>query len=145
MISTHYICTRMNVVDHDRRGIHSVGGWSRSLDFECPQVRFWVFSRAIHQRQTGQKHDLLLIRHGTEGRDIDSHGIDTTQTWRKGTRSCRLPGKRCEQLPTNIAFTIWTDQKRVRFPWFPRNKGVCRIICDSVSFKGMTYSRLHKQ
>ena len=91
----------MHVVDHHRRGIHRVGGWShsiggcvRSLDLECPQVRFWVLARAIPQRQTGQEQHLLLIIHGTECRDVHAHGIDTvhtnTNTQRYGVHMLKL-------------------------------------------------------
>ena len=66
----------MHVVDHHRRGIHRVGGRSRSLDLECPHVRFWVLARAIPQRQTGQEQHLLLIPHGTEPSNVDTDRID---------------------------------------------------------------------
>ena len=80
----------MHVVDQHRRGIHRVGGWShrvggcvRSLDLEGPQVWFWVLTRAIHQRQTGQEQDTLLIRHAIELADFDTDGIDAMQENRK--------------------------------------------------------------
>ena len=89
-------CARawMNVVNRDRRRIPSGDGWSRSLDLEGPHVRFWVLARAIPQRQTGQEQHLLLILHGTEGRDVHAHGIDTvhtnTNTQRYGVHMLRL-------------------------------------------------------
>ena len=73
------VCTRMNEVDHDRRRIRSGDGSVRSLDLECPQVSFWVLARAITQRQTGQEQHLLLMRHGTECRDVHSDGVDAVQ------------------------------------------------------------------
>ena len=88
----------MHVVDHHRRGIHRVGGWSRSLDLECPHVRFWVLARAIRQRQTGQEQHLLLIQHGTELSNVDTHGIDAVQASKYKTLvmhcslyNCQLP------------------------------------------------------
>ena len=48
----------MHIVDHDRRRIHRGDGSVRSLDLDGPQVWFWVLTRAIHQRQTGQKQHL---------------------------------------------------------------------------------------
>ena len=76
----------MHVVDHHRRGIHRVGGWShsvgrcvRSLDLEAPQVWFWVLTRATHQRQTGQEQNILLIRHAMKLANFHTDGIDAIQ------------------------------------------------------------------
>ena len=76
-MTQYFTNTGMNVVNHDRWCIHSRNGWNRSLDLEGPHIWFWVHTRTIHQRQTGQEQHLLLPRHGTKRRDIDSHGIDT--------------------------------------------------------------------
>ena len=48
--STVEVCTWMDVVDHDgRRAVFPSGdGFTRSLDLEGPQVRFWVLAREIH-------------------------------------------------------------------------------------------------
>ena len=74
-------CARawMNVVNRDRRRIPSGDGWSRSLDLEGPQVCFWVLTRAIHQRQTGQQQHCLLIPHATDMANFDTDGIDAIQ------------------------------------------------------------------
>ena len=79
----YFTDTWMNVVDHDRRRIPSVGRCVRSLDLEGPQVCFWVHTRAIHQRQTGQEQHLLLMLHGAECRDVHSDGIDAVQVNKK--------------------------------------------------------------
>ena len=69
----------MNVVDHDRRQIPSGEGCARCLDLEGPQVWFWVLARAIHQRQTGQEQDILLIRHAIKLTNFDTDGINAIQ------------------------------------------------------------------
>ena len=80
MNKTHCLTnTWMNVVDHDRRRIHSGDGCVRSLDLEGPQVWFWVLARATHQRQTGQEQHILLLRHAIELAKFDTDGIDTIQ------------------------------------------------------------------
>ena len=71
--------TWMYVVDHHRRRIsfHEADGWSRNL--ESPQVWFWIFARLICQRVTRQEQDFFLARHGTEWRDVHSHGVDAVK------------------------------------------------------------------
>ena len=69
----------MDVVYHGRRRLPSDDGSVRSLDLEGPQVRFGVLARAIHQRQTGQEQDILLIHHTMELTNFHTDCIDAVQ------------------------------------------------------------------
>ena len=68
----------------------------RAADGEVERFERWSMQRLEHEVREGE---LLrpamrlvmtdfLIRHGTEWRDIDSHGIDAEQVWRKWGRWC---------------------------------------------------------
>ena len=75
--------TWMNIINHGGWRFPSGDSCVRSLDLEGPQVWFRVYTALIHQRQTGQEQDLLLLRHGTEGRDVHSDGVDAVRWYVK--------------------------------------------------------------
>ena len=56
-----------------------VGRCGRRLDVKSPQIRLRVLTKTTGQRQTGQQQRFLLVRHGTEGGDVDSHGVDADE------------------------------------------------------------------
>ena len=71
----------MHVIDQGTResAAHIVARGSCRFHIEGPQIRFWVSPNAIHHRQAGQQQHFLLVRHGTEGGDVDSHGVDADE------------------------------------------------------------------
>merc|ERR1719362_857915 len=69
----------MDIINHDGTRIRSGGGCVRSFDLGGPHVWFRVYTALIHQRQTRQEQDLLLLCYGTKGSDVHSDGVDAKQ------------------------------------------------------------------